>query len=53
MCITTLDNVLYISAALFFLTYDEIKITIQPKISEKYHTLLHMGAATLAEMVLI
>lgn len=39
------------TAALFFLTYEEIKTIIQPKISEKYCTVLHMGAATLGEMV--
>ncbi|XP_012217180.1 S-adenosylmethionine mitochondrial carrier protein homolog isoform X2 [Linepithema humile] len=39
------------TAALFFLTYEEIKIIMQPKISVKYCTVLHMGAATFAEMV--
>ncbi|KAH0945272.1 hypothetical protein HN011_004725 [Eciton burchellii] len=39
------------SAALFFLTYEEIKIIIQPKVSQKYYTVVNMGAATLAEMV--
>lgn len=39
------------TAALFFLTYDEIKALMQPKISAKYHTALHMGAAMLGEMV--
>ncbi|CAL1679288.1 unnamed protein product [Lasius platythorax] len=39
------------TAALFFLTYEEIKTIMQPKISAKYYTVLHMGAATLGEMV--
>ncbi|XP_011349549.1 S-adenosylmethionine mitochondrial carrier protein homolog isoform X2 [Ooceraea biroi] len=39
------------TAALFFLTYEEIKTVIQPKISTKYCTVVHMGAASLAEMV--
>ncbi|XP_072761960.1 S-adenosylmethionine mitochondrial carrier protein homolog isoform X2 [Anoplolepis gracilipes] len=39
------------TAALFFLTYEEIKTITQPKISAKYHTIVHMGAATLGEMV--
>jgi hypothetical protein len=47
-----LYNKFYILAALFFLTYEEIKIIIQPKVSQKYYTVVNMGAATLAEMVL-
>ncbi|GAB1867078.1 S-adenosylmethionine mitochondrial carrier protein homolog [Camponotus japonicus] len=39
------------TAALFFLTYEEIKTIMQPKISAKYYTIVHMGAATLGEMV--
>jgi len=42
-----------ISAALFFLTYEEIKTVIQPRISADYYTPLHMGAAAMAEMVLL
>lgn len=42
----------HILAALFFLTYEEIKTIMQPKVSTKYYTVLHMGAATLGEMVL-
>lgn len=40
-----------ILAALFFLTYEEIKAVIQPKVSGKYHIVVHMGAATIGEMV--
>ncbi|EFN83348.1 S-adenosylmethionine mitochondrial carrier protein, partial [Harpegnathos saltator] len=39
------------TAALFFLTYEEIKTVMQLRISKQYHILLHMGAATSAEMV--
>ncbi|XP_011172755.1 S-adenosylmethionine mitochondrial carrier protein homolog isoform X2 [Solenopsis invicta] len=39
------------TAALFFLTYEEIKTIMQPRISPNYSTALHMGAATVAEMV--
>lgn len=41
----------FILAALFFLTYEEIKTIMQPRISANYYTPLHMGAATMAEMV--
>ncbi|XP_043250506.1 S-adenosylmethionine mitochondrial carrier protein-like [Colletes gigas] len=39
------------TASLFFVTYEGIKTVVQCKVSEKYHSLLHMGAASLAEMV--
>ncbi|XP_025989626.1 S-adenosylmethionine mitochondrial carrier protein homolog isoform X3 [Solenopsis invicta] len=39
------------TSALFFLTYEEIKTIMQPRISPNYSTALHMGAATVAEMV--
>ncbi|XP_014467654.1 PREDICTED: S-adenosylmethionine mitochondrial carrier protein homolog [Dinoponera quadriceps] len=39
------------TAALFFLTYEEIKTLMQPRISKKYRTSLHIGAAASAEMV--
>lgn len=40
-------------AALFFLTYEEMKTVIQPRISADYYTPFHMGAAAMAEMVLL
>ncbi|XP_011638941.1 S-adenosylmethionine mitochondrial carrier protein homolog [Pogonomyrmex barbatus] len=39
------------TAALFFLTYEETKAIMQPRISTNYTPLLHMGAAVMAEMV--
>ncbi|KAG7202297.1 hypothetical protein KM043_018629 [Ampulex compressa] len=39
------------TAAVFFVTYDGIKSISQPFISEKYHSFVHMGAASLAESV--
>ncbi|KAL6261191.1 hypothetical protein P5V15_008715 [Pogonomyrmex californicus] len=39
------------TAALFFLTYEETKAIMQPRISTNYTLLLHMGAAVMAEMV--
>ncbi|KAL0100413.1 hypothetical protein PUN28_019633 [Cardiocondyla obscurior] len=39
------------TAALFFVTYEEIKTVIKPRISEDYYTPLHMGAAVIAEMI--
>ncbi|XP_011881414.1 PREDICTED: S-adenosylmethionine mitochondrial carrier protein homolog, partial [Vollenhovia emeryi] len=39
------------TAALFFLTYEEIKTVVRPRISADYYTPLHMGAAATAEMV--
>ncbi|XP_015608516.1 S-adenosylmethionine mitochondrial carrier protein homolog isoform X2 [Cephus cinctus] len=39
------------TAALFFMTYDSVKAMLQPRISEKYHSFIHMGAASLAELV--
>lgn len=38
-------------AALFFVTYEEVKAAMQPHVPAHYHTAIHMGAATLAEMV--
>ncbi|XP_018310506.1 S-adenosylmethionine mitochondrial carrier protein homolog [Mycetomoellerius zeteki] len=39
------------TAALFFLTYEEIKTILEPRISMDYYTPLHMGAAAISEMV--
>ncbi|XP_017763505.1 PREDICTED: S-adenosylmethionine mitochondrial carrier protein-like [Eufriesea mexicana] len=39
------------SASLFFVTYEGIKSISKYKISEKHHFFLHMGSASLAEMV--
>ncbi|KYN00726.1 hypothetical protein ALC62_08408 [Cyphomyrmex costatus] len=39
------------TAALFFLTYEEIKTIVKPRISINYYTPLHMGAAAISEMV--
>ncbi|XP_003703581.1 mitochondrial S-adenosylmethionine carrier protein [Megachile rotundata] len=39
------------TASLFFVTYEGIKNVTQHRIPEKYHSLLHMSAASLAEMV--
>lgn len=44
-------NLYDISASLFFLTYEDIKSRAQSKVPEKYHSLLHMCSASLAEMV--
>ncbi|KAK2580481.1 hypothetical protein KPH14_006221 [Odynerus spinipes] len=39
------------TAALFFVTYESIKATTQPLVNESFHAFLHMGAASLSEMV--
>ncbi|CAK9811671.1 S-adenosylmethionine mitochondrial carrier protein [Anthophora plagiata] len=39
------------SASLFFVTYESIKTVTQCRIPERYHSFLHMGSASLAEMV--
>lgn len=39
------------TAALFFVTYESIKVHTQPLVSKRYHSLIHMGAASLSEMV--
>ncbi|XP_003397208.2 S-adenosylmethionine mitochondrial carrier protein [Bombus terrestris] len=39
------------SASLFFVTYEGIKNITQCRVPEKYHLFLHMGSASLAEMV--
>lgn len=39
------------SASLFFVTYEGIKTVTQCRVPEKYHSFLHMGSASLAEMV--
>lgn len=39
------------SASLFFLTYEAVKSRTQSKVPDKYHSLLHMCSASLAEMV--
>ncbi|XP_053985840.1 S-adenosylmethionine mitochondrial carrier protein-like isoform X1 [Hylaeus volcanicus] len=38
------------TASLFFVTYEGIKSVAQCRVPEKYHSLLHMGAASLAEV---
>ena len=44
-------NLYNILASLFFLTYEDVKSRTQSKVPEKYHSLLHMCSASLAEMV--
>lgn len=44
---------MFVTAALFFVTYESIKVHTQPLVSKKYHSLIHMGAASLSEMVFI
>lgn len=39
------------TASLFFVSYEAIKNIAQCKVPEEYHTLVHMGAASLSEMV--
>ncbi|XP_035717322.1 S-adenosylmethionine mitochondrial carrier protein-like isoform X1 [Vespa mandarinia] len=39
------------TAALFFVTYENIKVYTKPLVSKRYHSLIHMGAASLSEMV--
>ncbi|XP_043497610.1 S-adenosylmethionine mitochondrial carrier protein-like [Polistes fuscatus] len=39
------------TAALFFVTYESTKVYAQPLVSERYRSLIHMGAASLSEMV--
>ncbi|XP_076761523.1 mitochondrial S-adenosylmethionine carrier protein-like [Xylocopa sonorina] len=39
------------SASLFFVTYESLKNVTQCRVPERYHSLLHMGAASLSEMV--
>lgn len=39
------------SASLFFLTYESFKIVFEPQISEQYHSIIHMIAASVGEMV--
>ncbi|KOC65335.1 S-adenosylmethionine mitochondrial carrier protein, partial [Habropoda laboriosa] len=39
------------SASLFFVTYESLKTVTQCVVPEKYHSFLHMGSASLAEMV--
>nr|XP_033339099.1 S-adenosylmethionine mitochondrial carrier protein-like [Megalopta genalis]XP_033339100.1 S-adenosylmethionine mitochondrial carrier protein-like [Megalopta genalis]XP_033339101.1 S-adenosylmethionine mitochondrial carrier protein-like [Megalopta genalis]XP_033339102.1 S-adenosylmethionine mitochondrial carrier protein-like [Megalopta genalis]XP_033339103.1 S-adenosylmethionine mitochondrial carrier protein-like [Megalopta genalis]XP_033339104.1 S-adenosylmethionine mitochondrial carrier pr len=39
------------TASLFFVTYEAIKNIAQCKVPEKYHSLVHMSAASLSEMV--
>lgn len=41
-----------ILASLFFVTYEGIKTTTQCKVPKEYHSLLHMSAASVAEMVM-
>lgn len=42
-----------VSASLFFVTYEGIKTVARCRVPEKYHAALHMGAASLAEMVML
>ncbi|CAK9802698.1 S-adenosylmethionine mitochondrial carrier protein [Anthophora quadrimaculata] len=39
------------SASLFFVTYEGMKTVTQCRVPEKYHSFLHMGSASLAEMM--
>lgn len=39
------------TAALFFVTYESIKAKTQPLVDKRYHAFVHMGAASLSEMV--
>ncbi|CAL7938956.1 unnamed protein product [Xylocopa violacea] len=39
------------SASLFFVTYESLKSVTQCRVPERYHSLLHMGSASLSEMV--
>ncbi|KAI4497642.1 hypothetical protein M0802_007182 [Mischocyttarus mexicanus] len=39
------------AAALFFITYEGLKEFLQPQILPQYHAFIHMGAASLGEMV--
>ncbi|XP_006609080.1 S-adenosylmethionine mitochondrial carrier protein-like isoform X2 [Apis laboriosa] len=39
------------SASLFFLTYESFKIVFEPQISEQYHSIIHMIAASVGEMM--
>ncbi|XP_017879302.1 S-adenosylmethionine mitochondrial carrier protein-like [Ceratina calcarata] len=39
------------SASLFFVTYEGIKNIMEYRVSEKYHSFIHMGSASVAEMV--
>ncbi|XP_012261929.1 S-adenosylmethionine mitochondrial carrier protein-like [Athalia rosae] len=39
------------AASLFFITYEGIKEYLQPKVPLSYHHFIHMGAASLGEMV--
>ncbi|KAK2584695.1 hypothetical protein KPH14_007031 [Odynerus spinipes] len=39
------------AASLFFITYEGLKEYLQPQISPQYHAFIHMGAASLGEML--
>lgn len=39
------------AASLFFITYEGLKEFLQPQISPQYHVFVHMGAASLGEML--
>lgn len=41
----------HFAAALFFVTYESIKLILHPAVSENYISFVHMGAASIAEMV--
>ncbi|XP_043266078.1 S-adenosylmethionine mitochondrial carrier protein-like isoform X2 [Colletes gigas] len=39
------------SASIFFITYEGMKEVFEPRVPEQYHSLIHMTAAALGEMV--
>ena len=41
----------YISAGLFFVTYDSLKSILRQRFPIEYEPFIHMGSASLAEMV--
>ncbi|XP_066589808.1 S-adenosylmethionine mitochondrial carrier protein homolog [Prorops nasuta] len=38
------------TASVFFIAYESTKFIVEPHVTEKYHSLVHMGAASLAEV---
>ncbi|XP_043266076.1 S-adenosylmethionine mitochondrial carrier protein-like isoform X1 [Colletes gigas] len=40
-----------ITASIFFITYEGMKEVFEPRVPEQYHSLIHMTAAALGEMV--
>ncbi|XP_023288913.1 S-adenosylmethionine mitochondrial carrier protein [Orussus abietinus] len=47
----TIVITLNVSAALFFVTYDWMKDCLRPRIHERYHSMIYMGAASVGELV--